>query len=49
MKKQNEIFLDFMKKESDQEAHYNTLKIKQNKDIDKREEIKAEQKQKEKN
>ena len=48
LKKQNEIFLDFMKKESEQEAHYNTLKLKQNKDIDKREEIKAEQKQKRK-
>ena len=48
LKKQNAIFQDFIKKESDQEAHYNNLKLKQSKDIDKREEIKAEQKRKRK-
>ena len=43
LNKQNAILQDFIKREAEQELHYNNLKNKEGKDTEKREEIKAEQ------
>ena len=48
LNKQNAILQDFIKREAEQELHYNNLKNKEGKDTEKREEIKAEQVQKRK-